>query len=307
MLSGLVTNRSQKDVDRRANLAAKGWNNMTSSERAEWTGDVLQGSYSGGVNLIPNNRYYSDVVALEFKNKTITATARTSGVYRYAVIIIGAAELYEQTAMTLSIDSLVANGTGTPMVALYWHDDNGYEPVPGASLSAAGSVTFNTQDNDMVRRYLALYVYATTDSMVTVGDSITYAGLMLEIGEKRHPYTPYEEALPTSPRKGSYNYTDLNRVERAVKELATELNLDLTTKTDWTAWDIPKQADMERYIYNIVTLRTVGAVGLAAPLPPSQMKNLDYSAANNIEKILQFVSKNADAAIRSGDIFCGEM
>ena len=37
--------------------------------------------------------------------------------------------------------------------------------------------------------------------------------------------------------KGAYNYTDLNRVETAVKEIAEKLGLSLVTKTNWTLWE----------------------------------------------------------------------
>lgn len=311
MLLGLVTNRTQKDVDRRNELAKKGWNRMTPQEQAEWTGDIMS-PYAGTANLLPNNNYYSNLVRLKFTNKEITATATVSGVYLYAVVIIGEGDSFEQKTMTLSVDSIAFNGSGSPMLALYWHDANGYEAVPGASLSAPGSVTFDTRYNDGARDYLALYIYASTDVGATIGDSITYSGVMLEMGDKRHPYIPYEVALPTSARRGAYNYTDLNRVERAVAELADELSLKLVTKTDWTAWDIPKQADMDRFLGNISAIRRAGVkIGKqttsSTPPVPRSMKNLSYSHANAIEKILYDVSFTAAEQLRSGELICGEV
>lgn len=312
MLLGLVTNRSQKDVDRRNELAKKGWNNMTDLERAEWTGDIMS-PYAGTVNLLPNNNFYSDLVRLKFKNKEITATAAVSGRYLYAVVIIGAGDLFEQKTMTLSVDSIAVNGGGSPLVALYWHDENGYDAVPGASLDTPGTVTFDTRYNDGARDYLAMYIYAATDAVTQIGDSISYGGIMLEMGNRRHPYIPYEVALPTSARRGAYNYTDLNRVERAVEELAEELSLKLVTKTDWTAWDIPKQADMDRYLANITAIRRAGAkielkpTAASTPPVPRSMKNLSYSHANAIEKILYDVSLTVAEQVRSGELICGEV
>lgn len=61
--------------------------------------------------------------------------------------------------------------------------------------------------------------------------------------------------------KGAYNYTDLNRVESKVNELATLLTNynylaeSLTVKTNWTRSDFFNQTNATRYINNIKKLR----------------------------------------------------
>ena len=131
--------------------------------------------------------------------------------------------------------------------------------------------------------------------------------------------------------KGAYNYTDLNRVEAAVKELAEMLGLTLTTKTDWTLWDVPVASDMERYLGNVVAIRDACPVSVEFPDLPDSMNGLTYEGANHIEEVLSLVyqncshkcvlgefvlgectlggtfSKNTDPSIRSGDIYCGEV
>ena len=52
----LITDRTQLDVDRRAELKAKGWQAMTAEERAEW-----QTSLKGGYNYTDMNRVESAV------------------------------------------------------------------------------------------------------------------------------------------------------------------------------------------------------------------------------------------------------
>lgn len=89
--------------------------------------------------------------------------------------------------------------------------------------------------------------------------------------------------------KGAYNYTDLNRVETAVKELAGELGLSLTTKTNWTLWDVPTRSDMERYLGNVVAIRDACPGSLDFPSLPSSMNGLTYTSANSIEKVLTMV------------------
>ena len=134
--------------------------------------------------------------------------------------------------------------------------------------------------------------------------------------------------------KGAYNYTDLNRVETAVTELARRLGLTLTTKTNWTLWDVPTTNDMERYLRNVQTIRDACPGDADFPDLPYSMSGLTYVGANNIEKTLMLVYQNIDTGdhkcvlgefilgectlggklpevedsiIRSGEIYCGEV
>lgn len=306
---GLITDRDQAHIDRRNTLAKKGWNAMSAAERAEWTGDILSpelAGYTGPVNLLPNKVSYSNGTALKFSNKAITVTAQVDGIYLYAVVIIGAAADFENKTLTLSVDSIRTEGAGTQMLTPYWHDDSGFE-IAGEPLTAAGSVTFTPWANSNRRAHLALYIYATTDVAVAAGDTIRYFGVMLEAGDTRHSYVPYAQVLPTAARKGAYNYNDLNRVELAVAEVSEELNLDLVTKTDWSAWDIPKQADMKRFLGNIEKIRTMGIPLATTPKAPASMNKLTYGGANDIEKILMDIYASAENVLRSGEIYCGEV
>lgn len=52
----LITDRTQADVDRRAELKAKGWQGMTAEERTEW-----KTSLKGGYNYTDMNRVESAV------------------------------------------------------------------------------------------------------------------------------------------------------------------------------------------------------------------------------------------------------
>lgn len=96
--------------------------------------------------------------------------------------------------------------------------------------------------------------------------------------------------------KGAYNYSDMNRVESAVEFLSNWLAWPLSTKTDWSVWDIPTQEDISRYLYNISEIRQI-AMGSwmpggpdkdSVPEAPTTMNNFTYESANDIEKILKF-------------------
>lgn len=98
-----------------------------------------------------------------------------------------------------------------------------------------------------------------------------------------------QEEWYDSAAKGAYNYSDLNRVESAVKLLATVLGLELTTKTDWGLWDIPTESDMKRYLSNVVAIRDACTSITSYPTLPSSMSGLTFKMANNIEKVLSLV------------------
>ena len=278
---GLITDRSQQNVYYRNALSQKGWSGMTNSERDEWLGNPLLAT---GANLFPCGPYYSSAVGLKYRNEEIVATAIWEGIYLYAVSIIGKASDYENKILTFSTDSIVASGTGTPQLALYWHDDYGFE-YAGGTLVSEGSVTINTGEwpNANNRAYLAVYVYVTTYGTVAAGETATFRHVMLENGDTRHEYVPYTEILATRATKGAYNYSDLNRVERAVEEISDRAGLNLNTKTDWHMWDIPKVADMNRYLGNVAAIRNHFSITTSIP---TSMNNLTYEQANNIELIL---------------------
>lgn len=303
-LIGLITDRSQANVDRLKELSAKGWNNMTAAEKAEWTGDPLLSS--GGANLIPRGENYAPGVSIQYHSESTVVTSNWDGTYIYGIVLIGPAANYAGKTMTLSLDSFYSSGGGVPNIVLYWHDANGAE-YAGGGLTDAGSITFTLTENTAGRENLALYLYATTDTAITAGAFVRYDRLMLEMGDVRHDYVPYYAVLPTMATKGAYNYSDLNRVEGAVREIAEKAGVLLTTKTNWTAWDIPKQSDMNRVLRNIEALRSQFPIAVGMPETPQTMSRLNYSAANNIERIVGALADAVNRAIRSGDVYAGEV
>lgn len=94
--------------------------------------------------------------------------------------------------------------------------------------------------------------------------------------------------------KGAYNYTDLNRVDRAVEylyelfTLAGKFSPEYSPpKINWSVSDIPTQEQMNLYLNNVSILRTLA--GISGDLP-SSMNRLTYNGANQIEKTLANVN-----------------
>ena len=116
--------------------------------------------------------------------------------------------------------------------------------------------------------------------------------------------------------KGSYNYTDMNRVESAVEYLEIRFlekgtKLSLTTKTDWTNTARPTKDDMRRYFRNVAAIRAAVKVNLGTPAAPTAETLFDYKKANDIEVILRAVdgwlNKVDSCQMYSGDLYLGEV
>ena len=116
--------------------------------------------------------------------------------------------------------------------------------------------------------------------------------------------------------KGAYNFSDLNRVETAVSELAlvlSELGFPTTVevKTDWSLSAIPTVQAMARYLGNLNTLRSaVNVFSEITPELPTDMQHLNFDGANRIEQMLQRIEQWAihmqSERKYSGELFCGE-
>lgn len=118
--------------------------------------------------------------------------------------------------------------------------------------------------------------------------------------------------------KGQYSYTDLNRVEEAVRDIAKEIAalgfaVKLQTKTDWglpgnfsvNAWPVASQ--MKRYLQNVSEIRKIFIINTQLP---GSMQKLDWNGANNIEKTLQTAFARIEGIKQSyrysGELYAGE-
>lgn len=107
--------------------------------------------------------------------------------------------------------------------------------------------------------------------------------------------TSAEQTKWLSGLKGSYNYTDLNRVATFVKQLyellvSSGYGISMTIKNDWTIDDVPTLDQLELYLDNVKTLRTYVSSSYSLPALPSTIQGLTYDGANNIEKNLELIS-----------------
>ena len=103
--------------------------------------------------------------------------------------------------------------------------------------------------------------------------------------------TADERAEWLSPMRGSYNYTDLNRVEDAVSYVAERLKefgylLYVPVTRFWTSEDIPTENDLGQYFNNVAMLRRAVTVWASTPVAPSSIDGFGANEANALEQIL---------------------
>lgn len=127
--------------------------------------------------------------------------------------------------------------------------------------------------------------------------------------------TAAERAEWTAGLKGTYNYTDLNRVEAAVAVLRDRLvaegyPIEIEDTRTWAKTDVPTAAEMSRYLRNVQAIREAFAVKPTTPRAPSSMAGLTYVGANAIEQILkdveQLLTNMVLAYTYSSEIYGGE-
>lgn len=123
---------------------------------------------------------------------------------------------------------------------------------------------------------------------------------------KAGTWTTAERAEWLAGMRGAYNYTDFNRVESAVAEIASLLGVSVETVTTWNATDIPSEADAKRYLANVRKLKTVCQGLTGTPNVPESMHRMTYVKANDIEKILTDIETVIYSWTRCGEVYCGE-
>ena len=116
--------------------------------------------------------------------------------------------------------------------------------------------------------------------------------------------------------KGSYNATDLNRVNTDMRYIADELHkcgyavkLHAASKA-WFETDVPTPEEFEAYLNDCEMIRSKIAVYSDTPATPTATK-FDYLKANDIEKILfdveELIRKIQAIYFYCNDIYSGEV
>lgn len=133
-------------------------------------------------------------------------------------------------------------------------------------------------------------------------------------GKEWKNLTSTEKANYLLGLKGAYSYTDFNRVENAVSYLSDLLktygyNNTVNVKTDWTAEDIQKVPEIQRYIDNIAELKNKYYSNIEGEMPTTS-NWLSVEGANYLEKLLLnielIIESMSSYFVHSGVSNCGQ-
>lgn len=196
--------------------------------------------------------------------------------------------------------------------------------IPGSPIYVSGTVNSvpvvwtlvqeNTWEAEANKSADGIYKVsiAAIDSMgnATNTELTLYEGVLALITDRKSSDVGRNE-------KGYYNATDLNRVGHAIDYLKDRLydtgySVEVSPKKDWTMEDIPSKAQMEHYLEDINTIKSMlTRINGEAPEPPDTMRFLRWNEANDIEQILVNMEENLNrippAYFYSNEIFAGEL
>ena len=111
--------------------------------------------------------------------------------------------------------------------------------------------------------------------------------------------------ITNKTNKGYINYTDLNRLEENIKTVADLFNIPFTQET-WIIYELPRQADYQRWKVAIDLIKSAYDVLQTSPNRPFNT----YQKWNELEYLLFYTDKifneNEQAKSYCGEFYCGE-
>lgn len=122
-------------------------------------------------------------------------------------------------------------------------------------------------------------------------------------------WTEAEQAEWVAGMKGALSYTDFNRIESGVLELANILGASVNVKTDWSVSGYLTTSDASRWLANIEAIRSKnsGSLKISQTSTPTSMDKLTFDTMNQIESILEDIETLAKTYVTfSGEYMTGE-
>ena len=119
-------------------------------------------------------------------------------------------------------------------------------------------------------------------------------------------WTEEEQAEWAAGMKGALSYTDYNRIESGISEIAATLGASVSIKTDWTVEEYMTASDANRWLSNVSNIRAKCSGPGGLPSTPTSMDKLAYKTMNEIEEILAKIERIAnDHLLYCDEPICG--
>ena len=124
---------------------------------------------------------------------------------------------------------------------------------------------------------------------------------------KTGAWTEEERAAWFAGMKGALSYTDFNRIEAGIKELADVLGASVNVKTNWSVSGILSTLDAARWLSNIAAIREKNSGKALTPDTPTSMDRLTFETMNQLESVLSDIEEIAKTYVTfSGEYMTGE-
>ncbi len=128
-----------------------------------------------------------------------------------------------------------------------------------------------------------------------------------ELLSKAGTWTEAEREEWFAGMKGALSYTDFNRIESGIQELASIVGASVSVRTDWTADGYMKVSDATRWLSNINAIRAKCSGSSSLADTPGSMDRLNFLTMNQIEGILSSIESLAKTYVTfSGEYMTGD-
>lgn len=116
-------------------------------------------------------------------------------------------------------------------------------------------------------------------------------------------WTLEEQAEWAKGLRGALSYTDFNRVESGMKEIAVIVGADITVKTDWTENSYFTQSHVQRWLDNCASIKSLcSGNNETASVNPDMVSKIGYEDMNAMESFLSDVERIA----KDHQLYCSE-
>lgn len=129
-----------------------------------------------------------------------------------------------------------------------------------------------------------------------------------ELHEKANlkTWTAAEQAEWAAGMKGALSYTDYNRIESGVSEVASVVGASVSVKTNWDMAGYLTTSDATRWLANVSAIRSKCSGPGSLPGTPASMDKLTFETMNKIETILAQIERIAkDHLLYCSEPICG--
>lgn len=116
-------------------------------------------------------------------------------------------------------------------------------------------------------------------------------------------WTLEEQAEWAKGLRGALSYTDFNRVESGMKEIAVIVGADITVKTDWTENSYFTQSHVQRWLDNCAAIKSLcSGNNETVSVNPDMVSKIGYEDMNAMESFLSDVERIA----KDHQLYCSE-